>query len=384
MAVINPCGYLQNAGATHTAEQFRNWMGALTGGKVSTTSLISRGGVKHDSGSALQVTQSGSPAMSVIVKSGHAAISGTEGSKQGVYLVMNDADVTLSISAAHATLNRIDSVVFKVEDAAYSGAANTSSLVVVTGTPAGSPVAPTLPANSLELARVSVVALDTSITNGEITDRRTYLAATGGVITATSGLRPAANTVTSGQRIYETDTARSYITHDAGTTWSLLPNNYLARNTLSGTAASVTFSSIPTNLRTVTVRYRARSNSGAITNVNMTINGSAAASYTQYSAGSTDGADVTPAGGGGLTSAGVGLVPGTTTRFSANEIMFTSWDITTLLQWHYRMYAFDGNLYIRHGGGNFDVAGPYTSITLTPSAGSFVSGSDFQLEGIYA
>ncbi len=144
--------------------------------------------------------------MAVIVKSGHAIIPGTEGSKQGGYSVLNDADVTLSISAAHATLNRIDSIVFKVEDSAYSGANNTSSLVVVTGTPASSPAVPTQPANSIELARVSILANDTSITNSEITDRRFYLAASGGIIICTAATRPASTTIVEGQYIYETDT----------------------------------------------------------------------------------------------------------------------------------------------------------------------------------
>jgi hypothetical protein len=219
MTVLNPPGFLQNAGSTHTAEQMRNWFGVFSAGKGSSTSLIPRGGVKADSGNALQVTQSGSPAMSVVVKSGVAAVPGSEGSKQGIYLVANDADVTLTISAAHATLNRIDRICFKVEDSGYSGVANTSSLVVVTGTPGSSPSAPTAPNNSITLATVSIVASDTSITNGEITDTRTYLAATGGKIRCTSTARPAANTVVDGQEIYETDTDRTYITHDSGSTW---------------------------------------------------------------------------------------------------------------------------------------------------------------------
>lgn len=204
MTVITPPGFLQNAGATHTAEMFRNWLGmGYTG---LNTGLIPRGGVHPALGNKLQVTQTGSPSMAVLVKSGHCMIPGSEGSIQGAYSAMNDADVTLSISAAHATLNRIDSVVFKVEDSAYSGGVNQASLVVVTGTPASSPSAPTLPANSLELAQVSIVALDTSITNGEITDKRNYLAGIGGVIFCTSTTRPASGNIIESQLIYETDT----------------------------------------------------------------------------------------------------------------------------------------------------------------------------------
>lgn len=216
MTVQNPPGFLQNAGATHTAETFRNWLGLLTTGL--NTGLIPRGGVHPALGNKLQVTQTGSPSMGVLVRSGHAVIAGSEGSKQGSYSVMNDADVTLSISAAHSTLNRIDSVVFKVEDSAYSGVTNTSSLAVVTGTPASSPSAPTLPSNCIELAQVSIVAADTSITNGEITDKRIYLAGVGGVIVCTSSTRPTAGTVVESQVIYETDTDK-LLAYD-GSSWN--------------------------------------------------------------------------------------------------------------------------------------------------------------------
>src|SRR5258706_5395684 len=132
---------------------------------------------------------------------------------------MNDANVTISFTAAHATLNRIDSVVFKVQDTAYSGGVNTSSLVMVDGTPASSPVSPTLPANALELARVSVLAASTSVVNASITDMRQYLTANGGIMVVKSTTRPAANTVGAGQLIYESDTLNILRTDDGGTNW---------------------------------------------------------------------------------------------------------------------------------------------------------------------
>ena len=217
MTEVNPCGFLQNAGATHTAEQMRNWHGLLVAGKGGATSLLPRGGVNPALGNALQVTQTGSPSMAVIVKSGHATIPGSEGSKQGVYSVMNDGDVTLSIAASHATLHRIDLVCFKVEDSAYSGGANTSSLVVVAGTPASSPAAPSAPANSIILAQVSIVANDTSITTGEITDRRQYMSALGGLIPVAGSTERDALTAYEGQGVYraDNDTIEAY----SGSAW---------------------------------------------------------------------------------------------------------------------------------------------------------------------
>jgi hypothetical protein len=174
MAVINPPGWLQNAGATHTAEQMRNFVYASED-VLTVGSLLPKSGVAWGKGDSLLVTQTGSPSMAVIVKSGTAEIAGTESSKQGAYGVMNDADFTISITAAHATLPRIDIIVFKVEDSQYSGSNNTSSLVVVDGTPAGSPSAPSPPANSTTIAQIAVGAAVSSIVNANITDKRTFL-----------------------------------------------------------------------------------------------------------------------------------------------------------------------------------------------------------------
>src|SRR5258706_11176593 len=215
MVTINPPGYLQNAGATHTAEQFRNWVGGTSAGALAAASLIPRGGVNGGLGNKLVVTQQGSPNMSVIVRSGLAEVPGTEGSKQGVYTVLNDADFTVAITAAHATLARIDSIVFKVEDQQYSGVNNTSSMVAVAGTPSGSPAPPTLPNNCIELARIAVGANVTTIVTANITDMRRWVSQ--GVIPCTSATRPPANTIGAGQIIYESDTDLLYITHD-GTT----------------------------------------------------------------------------------------------------------------------------------------------------------------------
>lgn len=182
MSVINPPGWLQNAGATHTAEQMRNWHSLLMAGPRSAAALMPRGGVNPGLGNALRVTQTGSPSMAVIVKSGLAAVPGTLNARQGIYSCLNDGDVTLSIAAAHATLNRIDIVVLRVQDSGYAGALNTSTLEVVTGTPASSPAAPSAPDNSLILASVLIVANDTAITDSEITDLRPFLGAAGGTI----------------------------------------------------------------------------------------------------------------------------------------------------------------------------------------------------------
>jgi hypothetical protein len=318
-------------------------------------------------------------------------IPGSEGSKQGGYLVLNDADVTLSIAAAHATLNRIDLVAFKVEDTAYSGAVNSSSLVVVTGTPAGSPVAPTAPNNSITLATVSVVALDTSITNGEITDQRTYLPNGGILPIRNSGVRPAAGTVPPGHMNWNIGGGKYEFTPDGGTSWVDGMPLYKARTTTGGTVASVTLSSIPSNLRKIAVAWTARSDEAAkYSDIRVRINGSSAASYDMasmfqlnnvVSSGSSTGNTSWIAGvcAGGNAAAGV---------YGGGEIVLPGWDSP-----HSACLNFAGSSGSIHAAadcvvetctGRFNVAGPYTSITLFPGSGNFVIGSDFSVVGTYA
>jgi hypothetical protein len=126
-------------------------------------------GVKPGSAATpLAVTGDGS-GMNVKVAAGQAMIRG--------HYFLNDAQVTLSIAAANATLARIDSVVINLDPST-----NAATLAVVTGTAAASPVAPTLTQTDagvyqLLLAQVAVAAAATSITAGNVTDSRTYLGA---------------------------------------------------------------------------------------------------------------------------------------------------------------------------------------------------------------
>ena len=215
MTVFTQPGWLQNAGSVHSAEQMRNYAGAMFLAGSSGGTFSSRGGVHPHLGNKLQVTQTGAPSMAILIRSGLCAVPGSEGAQQGTYGVGNDGDVTVAISAAHATLARIDIAVVRVRDSAYSGALNNATLEVVAGTPAGSPVAPSAPANSLTLATIQVNAAATSITNANITDSRRWMAGVGGVVRALSTVVFGSNQFDSGQPVYETDTGRLKITTDS-------------------------------------------------------------------------------------------------------------------------------------------------------------------------
>jgi hypothetical protein len=157
MTALNPPLHLQNR-TDHTAQ----------GDRLLIRSLWRIGG-RAASGDCAVAAQ-GSPNMSVTVSAGALIIPGTENAFQGTYHCFNDASVTVTITAADTTNPRIDLIVGKVQDAFYSGATNAWSLVAVAGTPAGVPVAPAAPANSVILATVSVAANATTITNANITN----------------------------------------------------------------------------------------------------------------------------------------------------------------------------------------------------------------------
>jgi len=213
MAVTNPPGWLQNAGSTHTAAQLRQYIAGSMAGNFSTaTSLRTRGGIHPSLGEEFRTHQAGSPNMTVLVEPGVCCIPGTEAGSQGNYWACNDAQVILSISAAHATLPRIDIVVVNIRDTFYSGASNDSQLQVITGTPAASPVAPAAPVNSIIICQVAVAAAVTSIVDANITDTRFYLAAAGGVINIrTIGAIPTSAEIIEGQLIWAMDTDILYI-----------------------------------------------------------------------------------------------------------------------------------------------------------------------------
>lgn len=161
MALRNPPSWLQNG--SHPAENDRLSMQGI----IASSGIFTAG--------SLAVTQAASPAMSVQVASGWGAIVGDYTTNMGVYQFYNDAAASLSVTTADPSNSRIDKVVVTVNDSYYTGAVNNVTFQVLAGTPAGSPVAPATPTNSLALATISVGAGATSITNANITDLRAFI-----------------------------------------------------------------------------------------------------------------------------------------------------------------------------------------------------------------
>lgn len=206
-------------GQSHPAENARNFVAASFGAPVAALvegiSITTAGGAHGVVGAAdLTVTQRGAGAnMSVDVSVGRAIIRSTEASSlaAGAYTFLNDATVNVVIAAADPTNPRIDLVIAQVRDSNYSGASTDARLTVVTGTPAGVPVTPTVPDSCIVLAQVAVAALAASIVNANITDKRTRAYALGGFAACTSATRPTGASLYEGLHIYETDTDRVWV-----------------------------------------------------------------------------------------------------------------------------------------------------------------------------
>lgn len=238
MTLRTPPSWLQNG--SHPAENDRLTTQALW----ATTGII-----KSDS---LEVTANSPIALNVRIASGWAAIVGTTQSNMGTYVAYNDAQVTVAITTADPTNPRIDRVVMTVNDSYYTGSTNNVVFQVIAGTPAGSPVAPATPANSISLATVAVAAGALSISSGDITDTRvlvtTNIPESGDIssVTAGNGLSGGGS---SGAVTLAIDTA---ITVDK-TTAQTLTNKTLTTPIISSISNSGTVT-IPTGTDTLVAR----------------------------------------------------------------------------------------------------------------------------------
>jgi hypothetical protein len=158
MALHTPPSWLQNA--SHPAENDRLTTQALW----ATTGIIAS--------ASLAVTANSPAAMNVYVADGWAAIVGTTQADMGTYVAYNDASVLLTITTANPTNPRIDLICMTVNDSYYTGVTDNVVFQVIAGTPSATPVAPSVPANSISLATISVAAGATAINTGNITDTR--------------------------------------------------------------------------------------------------------------------------------------------------------------------------------------------------------------------
>lgn len=147
-------------------------------GSTGTTGIAARPGVRPGVGAPLFVQAASG--MNITVNNGLAFVQGTAALDAGIYPVCLDTTTTLTVSTADPTNPRIDNVCLTILD--NGDATSTFVVQIQAGTPASSPVAPTLPGNSLLLATIQVNASATSITTGNITDQRQFTVTQGGIL----------------------------------------------------------------------------------------------------------------------------------------------------------------------------------------------------------
>lgn len=144
--------------------------------------FASEGGVYNVAGGAMEVTERGTPNLSVDVAIGMAAVENiawSEGdqTEPRFLIFINDAVQNVSINSNSSGNPRITSIFLEVDNgaSASSQGSASASIIAVDGTPAASPTAPAVPSDGdsyLRLADVTVADSASSITDSDIADRR--------------------------------------------------------------------------------------------------------------------------------------------------------------------------------------------------------------------
>lgn len=171
MTERQPPNWLQ--AGSHPAENDRLFIGGL----IAQEGVVSPG--------ALFCTATGG--MTIHVDAGGLFVEGTSSPQQGMYHVFNDGGVDIDCGTANGANDRIDTLIAEIQDDAYDGNGfNQWRLRIVAGTPAASPVPPTLPDSSYALYDIDVQsgASDLSAYDS-LTDRRTRCEPTSGVSVGT-------------------------------------------------------------------------------------------------------------------------------------------------------------------------------------------------------
>lgn len=148
---------------------------SVAGSFLSSGAAAAYGGVVP-CGGALQVTAGSG--LSVNVATGFAIVPSGAGSLYGAYQTGLMSSANLTVATADPTNPRIDLVCVTVSELGTSGSA--AEIQVITGTPAPSPSAPSLPSYSIPLAQVLVPASSSTVST--ITDTRLFTTTAGGVV----------------------------------------------------------------------------------------------------------------------------------------------------------------------------------------------------------
>lgn len=208
-------------GATRTvdAEDTRLANSALW--TPGSTAVSARQGIRPGPGTPFKVAATGTPGANVTAQLGQMLLTATRGF--GSYTATLDATKTIAILdvPADPSNQRNDLIIGTQSDTYYSDGSTAYTVRRVQGTPAGSPVDPSLAAfpDNILLARVRVPAGVTAITNAMIDDLRPgWTVALGGLLpVADVTARNAIPTPYAGQQVYRLD--KNFVEIFDGTAW---------------------------------------------------------------------------------------------------------------------------------------------------------------------
>lgn len=141
------------------------------------------------------------------VAAGRAWVKGDDTTRQGLYQQINDAAVTGTVAAGHATLPRVDAVILSVKDSSVTGVSDTPTLTTLAGTAtSGAQVtnfaganyragAAAIPNTAFHICDIAVPATHSGVlTSGMIVDRRKYATRALAVASRTAGNATSAST----------------------------------------------------------------------------------------------------------------------------------------------------------------------------------------------
>lgn len=210
MAVNGLAGF--HGSAVHPTRVLRNLasvlLGQPTAAHANSATATTRGGCYGvDATGDLAVTATGG--LNISIAAGRLAGPGTTAVAQGAYVGYNDAAVASAVGARNATNPRIDYVAWRVRDTDEDASgAEDDGLIIIAGTAAASPVAPTLSAGQGTLVILAEILVPSAANGGPIaiTDRRAYLSAIGGTQRCNSTTRPTGAALWKGLFIIELDT----------------------------------------------------------------------------------------------------------------------------------------------------------------------------------